>query len=341
MRRFVPVLTLLAACGDDAAAPDAAVPIDSAILDANSGPDADLEEPATLAETGLCVDAACTQISPGILEYEPEYALWSDAASKRRWIQLPAGSQIDTSDMDLWQFPEGTKLWKEFTSGTTRVETRILQKIGPDPTEWYVVSFAWNEAQDEALAVPLGVEDALGTSHDIPSRSDCRRCHDRLEGKALGFQAILLDHDGPGLTLDDLVAQDLLTVEPTEVGGGEYFPLPGTAVEQAALGYLHVNCGNCHNPGSDVQNTVAVDWRLRVGTLASVAGTPAYTTAVGVAPTLTNVTATSILEPGDITQSSAYLRMNTTQAAVQMPPEGRETIDTAGAATLQAWIEAL
>lgn len=341
MRRFVFVLTLLAACGDDTATPDAAAPIDAEIAD-TSGPDADLEMPATLAETGLCVDAACSTISPDVWAYAPEYALWSDGADKRRWIQLPDGAQIDTSDMDYWQFPEGTKLWKEFEKDGTRVETRLLQKIGPDPADWYMVAFAWNEAQDEAVAVPLGAEDVLGTPHDIPSRSDCRRCHDRLDGKVLGFQAILLDRPAyGGLVLSDLNLLDWLTVEPTEVGGGEYFPLPGTAVEQAALGYLHVNCGNCHNPGSDVQNTVAVDWRLRVGTLATVTGTPSYTTAVGVAPTLANVTATSIIEPGDITQSSAYLRMNTTQAATQMPPEGRETIDDVGVATLQAWIEAL
>jgi hypothetical protein len=339
MRRFLPVLTLLVACGDDAAAPDAAVPIDSEIADAG-GPDANLEMPLTLAETGLCVDPACTEISPDVYEYAPEYALWSDAAGKRRWIQLPAGTQIDTSNMDYWQFPEGTKLWKEFTSGTTRVETRLLQKIGPGPADWYRAAFAWNETQDEAVATPLGAEDVLGTSHDIPSRTECRRCHDRLDGQVLGFQAILLDHTSPGLTLDDLVQMDWLSAPPTATGL-EYFPIPGTSVEQAALGYLHVNCGNCHNPGSDVMNMVPVDWRLRVGTLATVAGTPAYTTAVDVAPTLTTPAATAILEPGDVTQSAAYLRMNTTQSAIQMPPEGRETIDTTGVATLEAWINAL
>lgn len=331
---------LLAACGDDAAVvPDAAV-FDAEIVDAGP-PDANRDMPATLAETGLCVDAACTEIAAGIYEYAPEYALWSDAASKRRWIQLPAGTQIDTTDMDFWQFPEGTKLWKEFTSGGTRVETRILLKIGPAPADWYMVAFAWNEAQDEALAVPLGVEDALGTTHDIPSRSDCRRCHDRLDGKVLGFQAILLDHGNAGLTLDDVVTMDWLTVEPTPVGGGEYFPLPGNATEQAALGYLHTNCGNCHNPGSDVLNTTPVDWRLRVGLLATVTGTPAYTTAVDVAPALVNPAATAIIEPGDVSQSAAYLRMNTTQSAIQMPPEGRETIDPTGVAILEAWINAL
>jgi len=185
-----------------------------------------------------------------------------------------------------------------------------------------------------------GAEDVLGTPHDIPSRSDCRRCHDRLPGQVLGFQAILLDHDGPGLTLQDLIDQDLLT-DPPSSAGNDYFPVPGDATAQAALGYLHTNCGNCHNPMSDVVNTVPVDWRLRVGTLATVEATPAFTTAVGVAPTLGNINATSILEPQDPDQSAAYLRMNTQQAATQMPPEGREEIDADGVAILAAWINAL
>jgi hypothetical protein len=341
MRRLLPFLLLAAGCGDDAASPDAAVPIDAEIADAG-GPDANPEMPLTIADTGLCVDAECTQISPGIEFYEPEYQLWSDGASKRRWIHIPEGTQIDSSNMDYWQFPEGTKLWKEFTVGDVRVETRLLQKVGPGPADWYFASFAWNETQDEAVAVPLGVEDALGTTHDIPSRSDCRRCHDRLDGKALGFQAILLDRPVyGGLVLNDLPILDWLTVDPTPVGGGEYFPIPGTPVEQAALGYLHVNCGNCHNPTSDVLNTVAVDWRLTVGALGSVAETTTYTTAVDVAPTLATPSATGIIEPGDPAQSAAFLRMDTTQAAIQMPPEGRETIDTAGVATIEAWIEAL
>lgn len=337
MRRLLPLLMLATACGDDAASPDAASP-DAVSFDA--GPDANPEMPLRLVETGLCVDAACTEISPDVHEYVPEYELWSDGAAKRRWIQLPAGAQIDTSTMDTWQFPEGTKLWKEFTSGGTRVETRLLQKIGPDPADWYRAAFAWNESQDDAVATPLGAEDVLGTTHDIPSRSDCRKCHDRLEGQILGFQAILLDHDGPGLTLDELVAMDWLTVEPTATAG-EYFPIPGDQAARDALGYLHVNCGNCHNPGSDVLNMVPVDWRLRVDALATVEGTPAYTTAVDVAPTLNTPTATAIIEPGDPGQSAAFLRMDTTQSAIQMPPEGRETIDTDGVAVLQAWIETL
>ena len=40
----------------------------------------------------------------------PRWQLWSDEAVKRRWIWLPPGSTIDTTNMDHWKFPVGTKV---------------------------------------------------------------------------------------------------------------------------------------------------------------------------------------------------------------------------------------
>src|SRR5262245_21735632 len=109
--RWILVLGLVA-CGDDGnKTPDAA--IDGTLPDMPI--DADPNNPATLADTGRCLDAGCCQIASNVHAYTPHYQLWSDSATKRRWIYLPPGTQIDTSDMDFWKFPVGTKLWKEFT----------------------------------------------------------------------------------------------------------------------------------------------------------------------------------------------------------------------------------
>src|SRR4051812_41872174 len=127
MRWTWPVLVALAACGDDGATKtDASV--DTLLADTPID-GKDPNNPQTLADTGLCLDAGCTQISPDVIAYEPQFQLWSDAATKRRWIYLPPGMQIDTSDMDFWQFPVGTKVWKEFTRGGIRVETRLIMRI--------------------------------------------------------------------------------------------------------------------------------------------------------------------------------------------------------------------
>src|SRR5687768_3582906 len=45
--------------------------------------------------------------------FTPRYPLWSDGMSKRRWLYLPPGTSIDKSDPDAWEFPRGTRAWKE------------------------------------------------------------------------------------------------------------------------------------------------------------------------------------------------------------------------------------
>ena len=123
--RVALALCVLAACGDShKAKPDAPVDVADVDVPVDANPLDDL------LGTGLCADKACTTINSGIMAYTPQYALWADAASKRRWIYLPPGTKIDTSDMDHWVFPMGTKIWKEFTRGGTRVETRYIAKVG-------------------------------------------------------------------------------------------------------------------------------------------------------------------------------------------------------------------
>src|SRR5262245_30688341 len=84
--------------------------------------------PEHLSETGLFADVARESLAPDIIAYAPRFQLWSDGADKRRWLWLPPGARIDTSDMDSWVFPVGTKFWKEFTRDGVRVETRLLEK---------------------------------------------------------------------------------------------------------------------------------------------------------------------------------------------------------------------
>mgnify|MGYP007029512242 FL=1 len=88
---------------------------------------------------------------------------------------------IVTSDMDDWQFPVGTKLWKEFVRDGVRVETRLLQKVGPGPDEWSGVAYVWTEDETDALARPEGVVDARGTPLEQAAlgllHANCGHCH--------------------------------------------------------------------------------------------------------------------------------------------------------------------
>jgi hypothetical protein len=349
--RWTVVLLAAAACGDNLSRPnpDGApvdAPADTPAIDAP--PDANPLE--TLAGTGLCADLECKQINAGIREYAPRTQFWDDSAEKRRWIYLPPGTKIDTTDMDRWVFPVGTKVWKEFTRGTTRVETRLLQKQLADDNAlgaWFYATYQWNAAQDGTAMVIAGVQNANGTQHDIPSRSDCRECHDSLKpSRVLGFGAIQLDYDAPAaLTdLEDLIAADLLTTPPG--GAPPRFPLPGTAVDVAALSYFHGNCGHCHNPTGNVWGHAVIDLRLRTSMLGSVAETPAYKTTVtnpnaSVPYTEDNKTYTKLIIPGNPADSAVISRMSSMIPLRFMPNLAVETIDPAGQTALVTWINSL
>jgi cytochrome c553 len=354
----------LVACGDNKELPG---PVDAPPIE----PDAPPVDPfATLQGTGLCDDAGCLTINAGIQEYEPKFPLYSDGAAKRRWIQLPAGSQIDTSNMDRWVFPVGTKLWKEFTRDNIRVETRFITKELADddaPNAWRFFTYVWNTAQDAAMPVTAGQMDANGTPHNVPSRGQCRDCHDSLRpSRVLGFQAIQLDHDAtaPLVDLEDLITAGTLTVNPTTGTAGDRFPLPGDDTAKAALGYMHANCGTCHNATSTTHDIVKVELLLDTTKLANVEDTPTFRTAVFF-PTETcgdnidndgdgnidngcpqqtliidDVTIPHIISPQNVQDSGVIARMQTT-GIKRMPKIAVETPDAEGIAIITAWINSI
>ena len=182
-------------------------------LATTSTPDADPNNPPTLYDTGLCADRACTQINAGISTYTPAYALWSRRREQAPLdLHCPPGATIDTTDPDHWDFPVGTKLWKEFTS-TTRATTGARRDalhlaLGDGHDERLVLRVVRVErrAGPTTIAVPAGDPNANGTQHDIPARFQCKQCHEGISSRVLGFGAIQLDHAAANgdIAIDDL-----------------------------------------------------------------------------------------------------------------------------------------
>ncbi len=296
--------------------------------------------PATLADAGLYVgsvtDPNGAEIAAWAQPYEPRYVLWSDGATKRRWAQIPACKQIDTSDMDHWVFPVGTRLFKEFTRDGVRVETRMLYRFGAGDTDWGFATYQWDVTAPndpaKALSVTAGVTNANGTGHDIPTApGDCLQCHGKLKERVLGFGAIQLSHQIAGsVDIHKLSSAGVLTVPAPAQG----FPVPddGTTVVSEALGYLHANCGMCHNSSMAFPNM-----KLRVLTAAlTPADTDTYKTAVNVATQIYPGEPYRIAG-GNPAGSCVVERVNLST----MPPLASEIPDAAGAAKLSAWIQTL
>src|SRR5687767_6291886 len=54
--------------------------------------------PPKLECTGLYSKWATKTLAPGVREFAPSTALWSDGADKHRWVYLPRGTVIDASN---------------------------------------------------------------------------------------------------------------------------------------------------------------------------------------------------------------------------------------------------
>lgn len=338
MRRLWWSCLVLIGCGSNepAATPDAAVSPD-AHVDAGHDADASAEiaedippppVPATLAETGLYADFASKTLATGVLSYDVNYPLWSDGAEKARYLYVPPGKTIGTSDVDHWVFPVGTKAWKEFRVGGKLVETRYFEKTDEPPLGWRYVGYAWNADGTAATAAPSGVTNTLGTSHDIPDQAACENCHSGTRDGLIGVGAIQLSG-----RLAELSTKGIFDKPPA----AEY-PVPGTGNVQEVLGYLHGNCGYCH---SDVGRWSAVrPMRLHVPVgLTDATKSPLYLTAINQPMAHADLGAVGVL-PKSPDQSQLFVRI-TRRNLLSMPPVGTEVVDDAAVAKIKAWIESL
>jgi hypothetical protein len=302
-------------------------------------------EPVALSCTGLYASWAQLTVAPDVHTYTPGVAMWVDGADSSRWIWLPPGATIDTSDPNNWQFPVGTKLWQELRLLGKRIETRFLWKEAPGL--WFRATFAWTDDQSAAPALGMGQPNARGLPYEIPPVSACEKCHDGAADFVLGFEAVSLAMPmSSGLNLQALEQGRLLSKPPAALA-----VVPGDPTTAAALGFLHSNCGtSCHNRGpyagggaTGLFLKLTVDAR---GALPAAAQqTDTWTTSVGVPSSLTpyGVDAGGFwrIAPGDVSHSAIAWTASRRDSAVQMPPLATHLVDQNDLARLDSWIAAI
>jgi mono/diheme cytochrome c family protein len=304
--------------------------------------------PARLAETGLYADFAARTIDPANLPFAPQYPLWSDGATKRRWVRLPTGRTIDASDPDAWVFPTGTRFWKEFSLAGQPIETRYLERRADG--SWLMATYAWTPDGDAVLAPERGIRaaarTAAGAPFDIPSRNDCRACHDSGCNVVLGFGALQLSSDRdplaphaeappPGaVDLDVLVARGLLVGLPAALVAQAPRIAARTPRERAALGYLHGNCAGCHNS----HGPLASLGMSLTQPVAAEAEPAALRTTLGCASRFCTSGADTRIVAGDPHASVLFRRLAARDPLTQMPPLGSQVLDDDAIELIAAWI---
>lgn len=311
--------------------------------------------PDSLMHTGLYAAGRPGEVDARNRAFSPQYPLWTDGAAKRRWIYLPEGTRIDTSDADRWEFPVGTKLWKEFAFAGRPVETRLLWKTGVDA--WVFASYVWNVGGTDAVRAPTdglpgAAQIAPGRFHHIPSIDQCRACHVTRRTEVLGFGALQLSTDrDPHAINGEPLAGDMVTLATLERDGlvhpsrPEWVAAPPriparTPEERTVLGYLAGNCGHCHNADTDLAS-LNLFWKP---------GELAARGSAAVPPMLSHPTKWQVpgvpegesllIDLENPEQSALLRRMKSRSPASQMPPHGTVLRDQPAVEAVSRWLAA-
>jgi hypothetical protein len=279
------------------------------------------ELPSKLSEVGLYRGAELDAQAPA-LAYEPGYPLWSDGGDKRRAIVLPEGASIDDSDPENYLMPLGTLIFKTFAFRTPHspdaavpVETRLL-RLKDDG--WELAAWAWDDDGRDAQLLDLRKsqtrdvldDDGNVVAHAIPSRLECRQCHESSTSEVLGINELQLAKSG---SLGELAPR--ITPKPRQ----PYAALPEHGpLTSSVLAYF---VGNCVHLRPDVALANLIDQ-----------------------PTASSATADGIrIAPGKPDESILYLAVTGTGAleVKDMPPLSVASRDQSAINLLSDWISAL
>ena len=298
--------------------------------------------------------------SLNVIAYEPASSLFTDYASKKRFIWMPAGvSGTYVADNKIIDFPVGTVLIKTFYYTTTQpgnvtkiIETRLM--IRKDDG-WKFYEYLWNDEQTEANLVsgtdftngsiknitftkPSG--EIITTDYRIPSDSECFACHKINEiATPIGVKPQNLNHNhtygnSSKKILQKLVDQGYLDSYPSSIVSTVDYHDTTQPLDLRLRSYLDINCAHCHQdqarcyyrPVRFPFSQTDIDSNIGICLAAD----------EEISPTLQKV-----ISPGNYTKSIMHYRMSSNEESERMPLLGRTIVHDEGVALLEQYISSL
>ena len=174
--------------------------------------------PKQFSKTGFYGNMTQKTVTSEAVPFDVNAPLWSDNASKARWILLKPGStkiKFDP-DEDYFEYPDGAVFVKLFQHDTvvgdanTRIywETRLLinkktpDTVNTEPLEvvirdkWYPFTYKWKrngsdadlvDAQGESVSLNITVKgQKTFRKWTFPSAGDCNECHRQFKNDVQG-----------------------------------------------------------------------------------------------------------------------------------------------------------
>ncbi|HEX3146525.1 MAG TPA: PQQ-dependent sugar dehydrogenase [Gemmataceae bacterium] len=324
--------------------------------------------PRKLSETGLFASTKDHTPAPGVLPYSVNAELWSDGATKQRFMAIPGDATIDYNAMTYpqpapgaqpgWRFPNGTVFVKTFSLGDRRLETRLLvgervagnEEVGDQV--WLGYTYLWNDDQTDAelidskgldKAYSIADAKAPGGKRDqtwhFPSRTECTLCHTMSAKYVLGMNTLQANRDHE---YGDCVANQLATFDhlglfskpladkPEKASRLVDYRDPAQDLDARARSYLHANCSHCHRKwgGGNAEFQLLFALPLKETGITNV--TPAHGEF--------DLKDARLLAPGDPDHSLVLHRMNKLGLG-RMPHVASNVIDAEGVALIREWIQ--
>jgi uncharacterized repeat protein (TIGR03806 family) len=290
----------------------------------------------------------------GVVHYELNSPLFSDYAYKKRFIRFPEGKHATYHHDDVFDFPEGTVLIKNFyypadfrkpDENIRLLETRLLML---ESGSWKALPYIWNEEQTEAYLDVAGKSiDVAWTHYDgtqkqvvysVPDMNQCKGCHLRGDKVTpIGPVARQLNGTGEGNTVNQLInlaehgwLQGLPALD--QVPRLVSYEDEEEQLDLRARAWLEVNCAHCHRPDGPAKTS-------GLHLLADVKDP--FALGVGKPPVAAGRGSGGLkydIVPGNPRESILFYRINSDDPGVMMPELGKSMIHEEGVELVREWI---
>ncbi|QXQ05121.1 hypothetical protein KX816_12615 [Sphingosinicellaceae bacterium] len=318
----------------------APLPVDQAALLA-------VDPAPTLGAYHLFADAGARTPNKGLIPYALNTPLFSDYATKHRFVFLPAGQSARYTATGVVEFPVGTTLVKTFAypaaSGERFIETRLLIRKADG---WVPNTYVWNAEQTEAVLKRAGARVAVSfkgraIDYAVPNVNQCKQCH--LSGeivtpigpKARNLNGSFTYAGGTENQLAHWTRTGMLTGVPATVAATPRWDDPHVPVADRARAYLDANCAHCHSRSGLASNS---------GLYLNLEESVASALGVGKRPVAAGRASGGLefsIDPGHPDLSIIVHRMDSTEPGVMMPQFGRTVTHAEGVALIRAWIASM
>ena len=312
---------------------------------------ADANYKENLSEYGFFKGTVKDQIpTDGVVLYTLNSPLFSDYASKLRFVRLPEGKSVSYNPDSVLQFPIGTAIVKTFyypfdernpEKGRRLMETRVLLH---EAKGWVALPYIWNKEQTDAVLEVAGGSDQVSWidaagkkqsfEYQVPNMNQCKGCHERSgEMTPIGPSVRQLND---GQQLQHWETAGLLKGLPKDhIPALVNYSDASASLDDRVKAYLDINCAHCHNATGPARSSgLYLEWNSKDRTAYGFFKAP-------VAAGRGSGNLSYDIVPGKPEQSILHYRMASRDPGVMMPELGRQLTHHEGVELVRSWIQSM